>query len=487
MKRIWKILLITLGVLLALFLVGAWMLNRWLQSPAMHAHVERELSLAVRVPLRFGSLSISPWGGISATEITVPAGKGNFFEASKFNAHYSLPSLISGKLVFSEIAIDGPKFVITQNAEGDWKTPPLPPDLQAEIDARKKPKAPKVKSDKLAEPKPVAAAPKPKSGPSVRVAKITITGGAAEMYDASGAPFATLSDIKVTLSSITDEKVQGSLAVGFAVLYHQLAMSNFRATVGFSEERGFVSPGFSAAVGGGTLSGTFATMPQKGTEFGLHYNGTLVLVDVDMVRACTEASAEAPNLTGTLSASLSIKGVGDNRKLLDGKGSVTLRNGTFRELDMVRQLGEFLKLDEVAQFGINEAVLDFIVRNDRFFIEPTKPLTITAPPLILSASGSSKLDGKMKLDAMLSVDESFLEKRGAIASQFGPLDPNGRRSLAFDVGGTWTKPKSNLLDRVTGSTDKTTQKIIVGESVLRRAIEEVKAQADEQKKEEKKK
>lgn len=483
MKRIWKILLITLGVLVALLIVGAWMLNRWLQSPAMHAHVERELSLAVRVPLKFRSLSIAPWGGISATEISVPEGKGKFFEASKFSAQYSLPSLLSGKLVFSEITVDGPKFVITQNAEGDWKAPALPPDLQAELDSRKKPKTPKVKSDKPAEPKPAAAAPKPKSGPAVRVAKIAITGGAAELFDATGAPFATLSDIKVTLPSITDEKVQGSLAVGFAVLYQKLAMSNLKAAVGYSEERGFVSPSFSAAVGGGTLSGTFATMPQKGTEFGLHFNGTLVLVDVDMVRACTEASAEVPNLTGALSASLSIKGVGEHRKLLDGKGTITLKNGTFRELEMVHQLGEFLKLDEVAQFGIDEAVLYFVIRNDRFFIEPTKPLTINAPPLILSASGSSKLDGKMKLDATLSVAESFLEKRGTIASQFGPPDANGRRLLAFDVGGSWTKPKSNLLDRVTGTTDKTKQKIFLGDAVLKRAIEEVKAQADEQKKE----
>ena len=74
-----------------------------------------------------------------------------------------------------------------------------------------------------------------------------------------------------------------------------------------------------------------------------------------------------------------------------------------------------------------------------------------------------------------------------IAGQFGPPDENHRRSLPFDVAGTWTKPKSNLLERFTGTTDKTKQKIIVGESVLRRALEEVKAHADEQKKEEKKK
>jgi hypothetical protein len=151
---------------------------------------------------------------------------------------------------------------------------------------------------------------------------------------------------------------------------------------------------------------------------------------------------------------------------------------------MIRQLGEFLNLEEVAQFGIQDATLDFQIGNDRLFVQP---LTIVADPLVLSATGSSRLDGKMNLDAVLSVDEEFLAKRGQIAGQFGPVDANRRRSLKFDVNGTWTKPKSNLLERVTGTTDKTSQKIIVGESVLRRAMEEVKKEADERKKEEKNK
>ena len=52
MKRFGKILLISLCTLIVLGCIGVWMLNRWLQSPAMHTHIERELSKAVRVPLK---------------------------------------------------------------------------------------------------------------------------------------------------------------------------------------------------------------------------------------------------------------------------------------------------------------------------------------------------------------------------------------------------------------------------------------------------
>ena len=487
MKRFGKILLISLCTLIVLGCIGVWMLNRWLQSPAMHTHIERELSKAVRVPLKFQSLSISPWGGLSATGISVPDGKGDFFEASNFHAKYNVRSLFSGTLVFNEITVNGPKFVITQQPGGEWKAPPLPPDLQAEIDAKKKPKAPKPKADKPpgtpATPKPPAT-PKAKNAPSVLVAKLIITGGAAEMYDENGAPFATLSDIKLTLPGITEEKIEGMLSIGYAVLYGKLAMRDLRMGVSHSEEKGFISPNFAAAVGGGKLTGSFATMPGKGTEKGMPYSGKLTLTDVDVAQAATEAGAEPPNLTGLLSGSIAMKGVGNHRSQLEGKGSVALKNGTFRELEMVHQIGEFLKLEEAAQFGIQDASLTFRIGSDRLFVEP---LTISADPLILSATGTSRLDGKMKLDAILSVSEEFLVKRSQIAGQFGPPDENHRRSLPFDLAGTWTKPKSNLLDKVTGTTDKTAQKFILGESVIRRVADEAKAQADEQKKENKNK
>lgn len=483
MKRLGKIVLILLAVIAVLLLAGFWMLNRWVKSPTVHAHIERELSKAARLPLKFSTLSVSPRGSIIATGVTVPDGKGNFFEASRFTAQYSPVSLVGGKLVISDIQIDGPKFVIMQDATGKWRTPPLPPDIQAELDARKKPKKPKSSAASAdATPKP-ASTPKPKSGPDVSVAKITIKNGAAELYDEKGAPFATLSEIRITLPSITEDKMEGILSVGFAVLYGKLALRDLQAGVSYSETKGFISPSFQASVGGGKVSGSFATMPEKEKDLGMPYSGKLTLANVDILRACSEASAEPPNLTGLLSGNATIRGVGNHRKLMQGKGSITLKNGSFQELEMIRQLGEFLEIQDAAHFGIENSVLDFQIGNDRLFVDS---LTIAAPPLGLSAKGTSKLDGKMDLDAVLSVPESFLEKRASITAQFSAPDAAGRRMLAFDVNGNWTKPKSNILERVTGTTNKTEQKLKLGETILLRAAEEAKARADEEKKERKK-
>ena len=373
MKRFGKVILISLSTVVVLFVAGIWMLNRWLESPAMRLRIERELSKAVRVPLKFSALSISPWGGISAAGVTVPAAKGNFFEASKFTADYSLPSLLRGRLVFSEITVDGPKFVLTQSADGKWEAPSLPADLQAELDAKKKPKVPKTKADKSvpSTPKP-SPAPKPKSNGDVVVAKLTISGGAAELYDHTGAPFATLSDIRLFLPGITGDKIEGMLSVGYVVLYGKLAMRDLRVGVSHSEQKGFICPNYSAVVGGGKISGGFATLPERETELGLPYSAKLVATDVDIVRACTEASAEPPNLTGTLSGNVTVKGVGDLKRELKAKGDITLKKGTFRELEMIRQLGEFLSLEDVAKFGIDEASLSFELAMERIAVQPIR-------------------------------------------------------------------------------------------------------------------
>ena len=175
MKRLAKILIITAVSLVLLLALGIWGLNHWLKSPEMHAHVERELSKALRVPLKFKSLKLSLWGGLQAKKITVPNERGNFFEVEGFSAKHSLLSLLRGRLVFENVIVDSPKFVIVQRKDGSWKTPDMPADLQAEMDAKKKPAS---KSDQPKSPSPEGApTPKSKKSIEVSIAKIEVTNG----------------------------------------------------------------------------------------------------------------------------------------------------------------------------------------------------------------------------------------------------------------------------------------------------------------------
>ena len=41
--------------------------------------------------------------------------------------------MLRGRLVFENVIVDSPKFVIVQRKDGSWKTPDMPADLQAAI------------------------------------------------------------------------------------------------------------------------------------------------------------------------------------------------------------------------------------------------------------------------------------------------------------------------------------------------------------------
>ncbi len=461
MKRLAKILIITAIVLVLALAVGVWGLNRWLKSPEMHAHVERELSKALRVPLKFESLELSLWGGLDAKGITVPDQKGNFFEVAGFSAKHSILSLLRGQLVFRDVVLDSPKFIITQRKDGSWQTPELPADLQAELDAKKKNKT-ASKNDQPKSPKPeVTATPKPKKGPEVSFAKIGVTNGIVELIDKDGKPYVSATGLRTMLTNVNGENIEGWVSVARLLLHGQFMLTDLRGIVS-NTQKGFIIPEMKANLGGGTCVVGFSSKPdQTGTPF----TTKIKLDNVNLSQAASDADAEPPNLEGTLNASLEMKGIGDNRKTFTGKGSLTLRNGRCREMDAIRDVGEVFQMEQIANFAISEAKSDFEIGMDRVFI---RKLSIEAAPLGITAQGSVRLDGnKLNLTAMFNADEKLIAKQiPELQKQFLPPDEKHQRGVAFEIEGSLTKPKNNLIQKITGTKDRKKQKVLAVESLI---------------------
>jgi type II secretion system protein N len=470
LKRIAKIFLITVAVLAVLLFVGVWILNRWLKSPELHARVERELSLALKLPLKFQTLSLSAFGGLRAEGVTVPDRGRNFFEATTFSAKNDFWSLLRGRIVFKEITVDAPKFVLRQRENGVWKLPDLPPDLQAELDARKSAK-------KSAEPKPAKTAegtPKAKKSGEVLVGRIRITNGSAEFFEKDGKPYVSAFGIGATISNVREENVEGYAAIVRLVWHGEYAASDVGATVSYTT-RGVIIDKFKGNMGGGSITGGFSNrLDQPGPPFNLKLHGD----GVDIARAAAEADAPAPKLAGILTGSLSLKGIGDNKKSFTGNATFTLRDGFCREIEWVNQLGEIARQEDVdlSSFRIQELKGEFQIGGDRLLI---KSLTAAAPPIGITAEGISRLDGtRLDLKAKFLAEANFLAKRPNIAPQFGPPDANQMRAVAFNLTGSLGKPKQNLMEKITGTTDRTDQRIKLGLDVF----SGMKADREEQKK-----
>jgi type II secretion system protein N len=449
-KRLLKILIITIVVLVVAAFGGVWYLNRWLKSPETHAHVERELSKALKLPLKFKSLELSLLGGLRAEGVTVPDDGYNFFEVSSFSAKHRLLPLIRGDIAIEEIVVDGAKFTLVQRADGSWKTPGLPDDLK-----------PAKKPDAADKPKAADAQPKPKKkGPQVLIDRIAITNGSAHLYDKDRKSFLSAHGLRISLKDVRNENLMGRVIAERLVLHGALAVTDFSAGVSHSEKKGLIIPDFVAKCGGGTISGGFARKDEKPAA---RYSGKAQIVDVDLTRASLDGDGPPPNLTGTLSANFEVRGTGDDTKTMSGKGTITFRNGSCREIETVKQYGEVLQLDEVANFGIPLATAEIQIWNGRLNV---KPLQISAPPLMVTATGTARLDGKLDLAAVLGADAKFLETRPSVAGQFAPPDASGMRTMPFHVYGTLTKPKNDLREKLAGSKDSRVQKAVAIEAAI---------------------
>lgn len=456
-RRLTKILLLTVVALAVALLGGVWVLNRMLRSPERHSQVEKELSLALKLPVKFKSLQLSLLGNLRAEGVTIPDRGRNFLEAASFTAETEFWPLLRGKVIFKLITIDSPKLAIVQRDNGDWKRPDLPPEWQAELDARKQAK----KDSAPKEPGP--GSPKPKKSPDeAQVGRLRITKGAAEWFEKDGKPYLSAMGIGATLNDVRSDFMEGYVVVGRLVWHGNYAATDVGTTVSRTS-KGLLIENFKATAGGGAVTGGYKSEPDRiGRPFSMKVN----LENVDLVQAAAEADAPPPNLNGILTGNLALKGMADSRKTFTGKTTFTLREGSCKEIEFLKQIGEVFRQEDVdfATFKIEELKGEAQIGADRFMFHSFRAM---APPLGLTAEGTAKLDGtKLDLKANFLVDKTFLTRRPNIEPQFGPANAHDMRSVPFNLTGSLGKPKQNLLERMTGTADRNQQRIRLGLDVL---------------------
>ena len=122
-------------------------------------------------------------------------------------------------------------------------------------------------------------------------------------------------------------------------------------------------------------------------------------------------------------------------------------------------------MEQFTDFAITEAKSEFDIGQNRAFIHQ---LTVNAPPLKITSQGSVRLDGnKLNLAAIFNADEKLIAKQlPEIQQRFLPPDENHQRGVAFEIEGSLTKPKNNLIQKITGTKDRKKQKVLAIESLI---------------------
>ena len=130
MQKIRRIAWLALGGIIGIFVILLLGVNLYVQSQGTQARIQQELSQRLDTPLQIRRISVTPWGGLKLSGITIPqtnsAVDTPFLEAKTFRLRIRFASLFSRRLVIKEISLLRPEVVWTQNADGKWRLPMRP-------------------------------------------------------------------------------------------------------------------------------------------------------------------------------------------------------------------------------------------------------------------------------------------------------------------------------------------------------------------------
>ncbi|WP_049975651.1 AsmA family protein [Chthoniobacter flavus] len=452
MKKVSKAILIGLTILVALGVALVVGLNLYIQSPGSQARIQEELSKALRLPLKLTNVSVSPFGDLRITGITIPNGGANFLEATSFNAHYRLLPILQGKLEITEMSVENPKIIWAQTADKKWKLPA--PEQAKEVSAEdanqklaKEEKKGESANGQPGEKKPAEevekVAAEKKSKFVVAVDRFEVKGGQAELFDNENKHLAVLSDVNMVYTSLTPDHIEGTATIGKLVYADGATFENVSTPFSFAGGAFDLSQ-IDATFAGGKVQGKYHTHNEgEHSPFKIAVN----FLQVNLDQLGRQWGTDPGQMLGTLSGQAEIHGDYQRKNRYDGVGRVDIRDAQFHQLDLFQNIGQIIGLKELSDLRVRDGHSDLRLSGEKVYVDT---LALNTADLQLTAHGMVRLDKRLNLDAQLSVEEAVAQHLPAmIHDSFTPIE-GGRRAIDFVINGTTDKPKTNLLNKLIG-------------------------------------
>jgi uncharacterized protein involved in outer membrane biogenesis len=423
------ILLATTGSIGGMLMVGA---NLYLQSPGTQARIQEELAKALKLPLKITSTAVSPWGSIRVHGISVPSedsaspNSAPFLEARSLSAHYRYLPLIKKRLVISELRVEQPKVVWPQNAKGRWELPARSP--VAKVAQENKPAVPKPSAPRL----------------KVVLENVRLLDGAVEWIDAKGVRVAACEGVQIDGRFAAPARVDGQLSAARVTLRESVFLSDLRTPFELDSAQ-IKFPALETRWADGILKGQIQANPRGR---GYPFTGGLRFDQINLGRFTTEAGWDPGQAAGLLNGQIELRGRMDQIQRLEGSGVCSLQEGQFRQLDFFQTLGQVLQIDELSTLKLKTARANFRLGEERVTVDE---LLLEALEVKLTAAGAVRFDGKLGLDARLSIQEGLVKKMpGFLRDSFTVPEPPGLAFIDFKVSGRADRPRTDLAEKLVG-------------------------------------
>ncbi|PYI78114.1 MAG: hypothetical protein DMF04_04365, partial [Verrucomicrobia bacterium] len=255
--------------LLSLFLVFLLGANLYVQSQATQQRIQQELSQRLKMPLQIQRISVTPWGGLKLSGITIPQNDdphaAPFLQAKHFQLRVDLRSILWRPLIIKEVALIAPDVIWTQNESGQWRVPmtETPSEAETEIEEQANPPP-----DTSTQATPAAEQPTQTKRLKVenrsaapQIKKVRLSDGSFHFLDHQKRNVALFDGVQFSSSMRDVTSMRGEARIARIVLRDRVFLSTLRSPIRYNPAELELS-GITAQIANGQLTGDFSMEPQ---------------------------------------------------------------------------------------------------------------------------------------------------------------------------------------------------------------------------------
>ena len=467
-----RLAVIALGALIGLGAVVLLGVNLYVQSQGAQGKIQQELTRSLGVPLKIRSMSVTPWGGLELSGITIPqtvsVGPKHFLEARTFRLRVRFLSLFSRRLVIKEVSLVAPRVVWPQNAQGKWRLPnaraaraaraetvlanraPAPPQAEPgiEIVQTKATAAVTTPATVPSSPKPTVKVEPPGREPKLAVApevrRVTVKNGDFAFLDQTGKLIASFTGVDFRTNIRSAQALRGDAKVTRVSLRNRFFLDQLHSPIRYEPDVLELSK-ISARVAEGEVNGYFAMQPETEDS---PFTTSVSFHDVLADQLVENAGGAKGMVKGKLEGSFQASGKTGDPEALVGQGEIFLRDGRVQQYRLLVLLGQILQIEELQELHLEQAEAKYHLRPGLVTIDE---LVLRSPNIRLTSSGTVAFDGTLQLNSQLAINDRI---RGQlfkpIRDNFHRIDDPGYSAIEFQVGGTVERPSTNLVEQVVG-------------------------------------
>jgi AsmA-like C-terminal region len=468
-QKLRRLAVIALGALIGLGAVVLLGVNLYVQSQGAQGKIQQELTRSLGVPLKIRSMSVTPWGGLELSGITIPqtvsVGPKHFLEARTFRLRVRFLSLFSRRLVIKEVSLVAPRVVWPQNTKGKWRLPNTRSARAETVSTKRAPATPQPQAGieivhtnttaAVVNPASVTASPKvtvkdepperePKFTVAPEVRRVTVKDGDFTFLDQTGRLVASFTGVDFRTNIRSAQALRGDAKVTRVSLSDRFFLDQLRSPIRYEPDVLELSK-ISARVAEGEVNGYFAMQPETEDS---PFTTSVSFHDVLADQIVENAGGAKGMVKGKLQGSFQASGKTSDPDALVGQGKISLRDGRVQQYRLLVLLGQILQIEELQELHLEQAEAKYHLAPGLVTIDE---LVLRSPNIRLTSSGTVTFDGTLQLNSQLAINDRI---RGQlfkpIRDNFHRIEDPGYSAIEFQVGGTIERPSTNLVEQVVG-------------------------------------